>query len=411
MIKKILYILIFCSLFLSSCRSGDHDNDPAPADMQANELYTCPMHPEIVRNAPGSCPICNMTLVKKESGSEKISDDTLDFILKPANQQVLMKINVVKPETKKIAAEFSYQGIVSYIPQDVGTIAARLTGRIEKIYVKYNYQQVSAGQKLFEIYSPEILTEQNNLLFLLKDDAENTSMIEGARNKLKLLGVSAADLATIERTGKPLNAIPVYSSYDGFITNTTENAAAGGMNSPAASQSAGLMIKEGSYIQKGQTVLKIINRNKLWALISIPVSDMAYVKAGNKVRIQAEANPENDFRAEINYVEPALDETKKQANARVIFDNTKYNLPIGSQLKAVVFGDSIAGTWLPGSAVIRLGAQNAVLLKTGIGFKIKYILISSEINGKVKIISGLSEHDEVAANAQYIMDSESFVKE
>lgn len=409
---RLVYILIGVMAFISSCH--EETKIPVPTNKQpiAKQLYTCSMHPEIIRDAPGKCPICGMDLVSIVSNGDTISGDTLSFLIKPADKQVVLKIAVISPEEKTIKPEFTYEGFVNFIPQESGTVASKVTGRIEKIYVTYNYQQVSKGQKLMEIYNPELLTEQSNLLFLSKEDTANNQMIAAARNKLKLLGLSQADLNLLETNKKPSRLIPVYSAYNGFVTEPSrQNSGATGMAPSGTSASSQLTIKEGSYVQKGQTVFSIINSNKLWALINIPMNDLSFIKKGNKVRIKPESNSDNEFEAEINYIEPVLDNTKKTGSARVIFDNTKYKLPIGSQLTAVVFADSITGLWLPQSAVINLGKQRVVLLKSGIGFKVKVISTSNNYKGLIKVISGITAGDQVAINAQFVMDSESFIKE
>lgn len=411
MFRFSIYIFIITLLFLFSCKQSDEHSASDGNPSNSKTLYTCSMHPQIIREKPGNCPICGMVLVKMEGGGSATNDDTLSFILKPANEQVLLKIPVIRPQIRNIQPEFTYAGVVSYIPQQAGVIAARFTGRIEKIFVKYNYQAVTKGQKLFEIYSPEILTEQQNLLFLLRDDPSNRTMIEAARNKLQLLGLHPADLAAIEKAGQPVNAISVYSNFDGFVTNYQTEKGTVSMTEGTPATADELAIKAGSYVQKGQALLQVINTSKLWALISVPVLDLAFIKPGTKVRIKPESNPDNDFRGEISYIEPILDAGKKKANARVVFSNSEHNLPIGSQLKALVFAETLSGTWLPKEAIINLGREKAVLLKEGIGFKVKTIVAGDDVNGMVRIVSGISAHDEVAANAQYIMDSESFIKE
>ncbi|MBN8864692.1 MAG: efflux RND transporter periplasmic adaptor subunit, partial [Sphingobacteriales bacterium] len=156
-------------------------------DEAADVVYTCPMHPEIIRNKPGACPICGMALVKKETGNQKLGDAELAYLLKPANEFVLSSIPVTSIEKRGEQIEIEALGNITYDTRQAGSISARVSGRIEKLYVRYRYQRVTKGQHILDIYSPELLTAQQNLLFLLKNDAANITFIEAAKEKLLLL--------------------------------------------------------------------------------------------------------------------------------------------------------------------------------------------------------------------------------
>ena len=179
-------------------------------------------------------------------------------------------------------------GAVAYDTRQVGTISARVAGRIEKLYVRFRYQKVVVGQKIMDIYSPELLTAQQNLLFLLKNDAANTSFINTAKEKLLLLGMSNAQLQQVIKTQKPSFTISVYSKYSGHIHEAT-----GVMNS--ASNNTGAMkdinvtteelsLKEGMYIQKGQSIFSVYNPLKVWALLNIYADNQGLIQRGNAVQ-------------------------------------------------------------------------------------------------------------------------------
>jgi Cu(I)/Ag(I) efflux system membrane fusion protein len=415
---KIIYSIFILSLvFAYSCNTNSESkhsehNMGEMAGMDAI-VYTCPMHPEIIKDKPGNCPICGMALVKKGEGATVNSEDTLNFILQPANETVLSKIPVIKLEQKTIEPEFNYQGFTSIIPQNSNFVSARITGRIESVFVKYNYQKVNKGQKLFTIYSPELLTGQNNLIFLMKQDASNLTLIEASKNKLKLLGFSELELKEIIKSNKPLMAVSVFSNYDGFIYESSASTSNDNfsMGMAKSNQSSLLSIKEGSYLQKGQVAFSIIDNSKLWLLLSIPESDLKLISVGNKLRFKPEVSAGNDYRAEINYIEPLLNEEKKTITARVIIDNSSIHLPIQTQVNATVFGNSYTGDWLPSSAIIDLGKQKAVLVKSKMGFKVQIVKTALRYESLIQIIAGVKNTDEIAVNAQYLMDSESFIKQ
>src|SRR5688572_16446069 len=132
------------------------------------EIYTCPMHPEIIRDKPGTCPICGMDLVKKEMDAATIAGVQLESLLKPTNQYVISAMPVTAIKKEQIVAEIDALGRVEYNTRMIGNISARIKGRIEKLYVRYKYQFIKKGQIIMDIYSPELLTAQQNLLFILK---------------------------------------------------------------------------------------------------------------------------------------------------------------------------------------------------------------------------------------------------
>ena len=386
--------------------------------LETSNQYTCPMHPEIIRDQPGTCPICGMDLVKKENQSKAIEGISLDALLKPTNEFVIASLPLVSVKQSEEPVEIDVLGYTTYNTSSVGTIAARISGRIEKLYVKYRYQKINKGQRIMDIYSPELMTAQQNLLFLLRNDKENAGMIESAKQRLLLLGFSEQQLRQVIKSGNPSMTVAIYSNYPGHIheaagmstmpqVQSTEDA---GMN-VASQTTQELNLKEGMYVQKGQAVFSVYDPNRLWILLNIYPQDQFFVKAGDKVRVIPETKPDKDFRATINYVEPFFRKGSKTIAARITYDNNSLQLPIGSQVKATIFSGVHKGLWLPKDAVLSLGLDKIVFLKTGEGFRVHKIKTGHAHKKLVQVTSGLNEQDSVAANAQYLVDSESFVRE
>ncbi|MBK9958911.1 MAG: efflux RND transporter periplasmic adaptor subunit [Chitinophagaceae bacterium] len=371
------------------------------------------MHPEIIKDKPGTCPICGMDLVKKETDSKKVGDVELESLLKPTNEFVVSSIPVTTVEQRDEQIEVEALGNIAYDTRQAGSISARVSGRIEKLYVRYRYQKISKGQRIFDIYSPELLTAQQNLLFLLKNDAGNTTFIEAAKEKLLLLGMSNEQLQQMIQSGTPSLTIAVYSNYSGHIH---EAANGGSMNTATGIMkdisliTEELSLKEGMYIQKGQSVFTVFNPDRAWAILNIYGENQALVKKGNTVRVVPETAPGKDFRASIDFIEPFYRKESKTLTARVYFNNSDLKIPIGSQVKATVFGDTKKAYWLPKEAVLSLGMDKVVFSKTDGGFKAVKIFTGIIHEKHIQIVSGLTATDSVAANAQYLMDSESFIK-
>lgn len=375
--------------------------------------YTCPMHPEIIKDKPDKCPICGMDLVKKETDSKKVGDVELESLLKPTNEFVVSSVPVTTIEQRGEQIEIDALGNIAYDTRQMGSISARVSGRIEKLYVRYRYQKISKGQKILDIYSPELLTAQQNLLFLLKNDATNTTFIEAAKEKLLLLGMSNEQLKQVIQSGKPSLTIAVYSSYGGHIHEASNggsmNTESGNMNDISLITEE-LSLKEGMYLQKGQSVFTVFNPDKAWAILNIYGDNQSLVKTGNTVRVVPETAPNKDFRATIDFIEPFYRKENKTLTARVYFNNSALKIPIGSQVKAIIFGNTKEAYWLPKEAVLSLGIEKVVFKKADGGFKAVKISTGIIHEKKIQVLSGLTATDSIAANAQYLMDSESFIK-
>jgi len=401
--KRIINIA-FLSFFLvaTGCNNSKEKEDHTQhATETVQEIYTCPMHPEIIRDKPGNCPICGMQLVKKETGGEKIIGVSLETMLKPTNEFVISSIPVVTIRREEVQLEIEALGKVNYDPRHVGSISSRVSGRIEKLYVRFRYQKISKGQRILDIYSPELMTAQQNLLFLLKNDAANTSFIQAAKEKLLLLGMSSQQLQQVIQSGKPSLTIAVFSNYSGHIheaakeTNMNNNQSA---MRDIALITEELSLKEGMYLQKGQSVFSVYNPDRAWVILNIYGEHQGLVKTGNAVRVIPETAPDRDFRASIDFIEPFYQKESKTLTARVYFNNSSLKIPIGSQVRANIFGNSREAYWLPAEAVVSLGMDKVIFKKTDGGFKAHKVSIGVTNKNKIQILSGINETDSVAVN-------------
>ena len=408
--KNIIFLILLLTSISCSDNKNRHDGHKGAA---TTELYTCSMHPEIIREGPGKCPICGMDLVKEEADSRRIDEVELESLLRPTNEFVISSIPVTTIQKREEQIEIEALGNIVYDTRQVGSISARVSGRIEKLYVKYRYQKISKGQHILDIYSPELVTAQQNLLFLLKNDTGNTPLIEAAKEKLLLLGMDNQQLQRIIQSGQPSLTMAVYSSYSGHIheaaKGNTMNPESGLMKDISLITEE-LSLKEGMYIQKGQSVFTVFNPGRAWAILNIYAENQALVRVGNAVRVIPETVPTKDFRGMIDFIEPFYRKESKTLTARVYFDNSNLNIPIGSQVRATIFGNTRDAYWLPKEAVLSSGIDKVVFQKADGGFKAHKIYTGVTHKNHVQVLSGMKETDSVAVNAQYLMDSESFIK-
>lgn len=375
--------------------------------------YTCPMHPQVLADSAGICPVCGMQLekVKPENETGSVS---LDVLLKPVNRQVVAAVPMVHMMAREEDIEMESFGFVFYDTRQAGVISSNFSGRIEQLYVQYQFQEIKKGQKIMDVYSPELLTAQENLLFLLKHDPGNESLIAASKQKLLLLGMSNQQLKKLVQTGNAAYTVSIYSNYtghihemegDGYLFNNQVLS-----NNDFYQATAALSIKDGMYLKKGQNIFTVFNPNKAWVLLNIFAGQAAMVKVGDKVRIQPEFNPQKDFRASISYIEPFYREGSKTLTARVYFDNTSLAIPIGSQVKATVFAGYQSANWLPEEAVLSLGLDKVVFVRSGESFAARKIETGMVNKHLIQVLNGLDNNEAVAANAQYLVDSESFIK-
>ena len=311
---------------------------------------------------------------------------------------------------KEEEIELDVLGSVAYDTRQIGTVSSRVSGRIEKLYIKYKYQRVQKGQRVMDIYSPELATAQQNLLFLLKNDPGNTSLINAAQERLLLLGLNRQQINQTIASKKPVHSVSVYSNYSGFATDLNKNDGTGTDMNTGASNGQELTLKEGMYLQKGQAAFSIYNADKVWILLNLFPGQQALLKVGDAVNMVSEAAPQEKIRARVDYTEPIFRQGSKTLTARVYFNNSKLRLTIGSRVRATIYASSKDANWLPKEAVLSLGRNKIVFIKEAGGFRAKQISSGVELSNSIQVLSGISATDSIAINAQYLVDNESFIQ-
>jgi Cu(I)/Ag(I) efflux system membrane fusion protein len=415
-------------LLLTTCTTKDIAND--------QDTYTCPMHPTVVSDKPGTCPVCGMNLVRKSRPGEevKITEDLASLIKSPS-EMVVATIKTIKGEYKKLPVTVEAQGIVTYDTRSLYSIPARVSGRLEKVYLKYPFQPVAKGQKVAEIYSPELLTAQRELLFLMENDAENQNLIQGAKQKLTLLGATGPQISEVIKRKEAFNTFAIYSVYDGYVLAGNQQPPAApmpsisavksvrgdmsnGMSGSSTTSSAtaqnvtsftgdGNMIREGNYATAGETLFKVVSSNALRAELNIPSSQAGSIKKGSELEL--DFGDDNVKTATVDFIQPFFNEGEAFVTIRVYTKDMEH-LHIGHLVNATIKGDSVEGLWIPKEAVLDLGLEKIVFIKDRKVLKSRGVVTGTRTQNLVEIKQGLSSTDEIAANAQYLVDSESFIK-
>jgi Cu(I)/Ag(I) efflux system membrane fusion protein len=301
-------------------------------------------------------------------------------------------------------------GEIMYDPNSSVNVAARISGRIEKMYVHYMFQKIRKGQKLFDLYSPELATEQQNFIYLVTNDSGNNAIINAAKQKLALYGMTVQQISTLAISKKSNPIVTIYSPANGIVQGTEGmQEKQGAVMNSASETTAVLAIKEGDYIQKNAIVFRLMNTDKVWGVFNVPQGKSGLVKANQAIQIKTEIDDEA-IPAKVNFVETQLNATDKTNRIRVYLNNVKTNFPIGLRLEGSVSANPAKGMWLPKVALVSTGNNKVVFVKMDGGFKAKLVQTGIAVNDFVQIVNGLSAADAVVENAQYLMDSETFIK-
>ncbi len=406
---KILYKIFFVLLVvLSSCSDKDnHEIHEQHEEKKEKKTYTCPMHPEIIRDKPGQCPICGMDLVEKKSEGESIKDTSMQFLLKPTNQYVISSVKTITLKEKEIPLESSATGTITYDTRYVHTVSARVSGRIEKLYVKYKYQPIRKGEKLMDIYSKELVTEQENYLFLIKNDSGNTAIIKSAENNLQLLGLNKDQIETLKKSEKVFQSVTIYSPYSGHLHDAS--APASELMNKNTMENRELSFHEGMYVGKGQTIFNIYSTEKVWAILNFYSDKQSALKEDQPIELEI-AGLDQTVSAKVDFIEPIVKASEKTISIRSYLNNKDGKIKIGANVKAVISGANSKGFFVPSKAVLNLGLSNVVFVKKENLFKATPVTLGVRTDKWAEILSGVQPGDELAENAQLLMDSESFIK-
>lgn len=428
-------LLLLATAFTACTEQQEHDHS---AEEAAGITYTCPMHPQVEVIGPGSCPICGMDLVPQSGAvtGEVVLNEDLDFLLQPVTGTVVSAIETVQPERDEKTIRSTFPGVISYDTRNEYTIPARFGGRIEELYVEYNFQPVRKGQKLLEIYSPELLTNQRELLFLLAEDPDNRNLIESAKQKLRLLGLTDAQINQLVQSGREQYAVAVYSPYDGYVVESTafgggasqgtppSGTGGGGMGSMNAmgagsarttaqgtQPSVELTIREGMYVDKGQPLFRVVDPSQLWAEFTVYASEAARISKGDPIALSWGPREEQQLQTQVSFIQPFFNEGENFVNVRAYVSGKENPLRVGQLVEGEITTTTEESLWLPALAILNLGDRKVVFQQVEPNvFRPQLVQTGARAGDRIQVLEGISAGDAIAYNAQFMVDSESFVR-
>jgi Cu(I)/Ag(I) efflux system membrane fusion protein len=368
----------------------------AAAAEPQKDLWQCPMHPSIVQDHPGDCPICGMKLVKVEKAD--VAPDGLSGVtIDPARQQ-LIGLKIVHAEQGQVGGTWRTSGRVAVDETRVHHVNVKFSGFMEHVHGDFVGRPVRRGEPLFSIYSPELLSAQQELLLALDARrrlaqaggvaSDGDALVAAARRKLELWDVPASELARIERTGEATRTLTFYSPATGVITKKD--------------------VVPGMRVNAGDMPFEIVDLSRVWVLADAYESDLRHVKVGMTAKLTLKAFPDRTFTGRVAFVDPILDPRTRTAKVRVEFANP------GGDLKPEMFGEVVLqGTprralRVPADAVIRSGTKDVVFVALPDGkFQPREVQLGESDGDFVEVASGLERGDGVVTRASFLVDSES----
>lgn len=374
------------------------------------DLYVCPMHPQIQQDHPGTCPICNMELVLKGSDDKmentdgyKPNNELGEIVLSPS-QQVLANVKTQTAESGDFSNSIEANGVVKLRDDASRQISSPVKGKITKLYINYEGQKVSKGQKAFELYSPELLATQREFLlayenYLRAQESTNLgikesaqSVLNASKQRLLLWFVDEKQINELMETRQVRNSLTYYSDFTGVITKKYFN--------------------EGSWVMEGNTILDVVNLSSVWIMANIYENEISKIRIGQSVEILLTGNEEKVIKGKIDYINPMVNTDTRTIEVRITAPNNNSTLKPGAYVKAKIQTEkNYNSIVLPKTAILRSGKMDMVYIKkSGNIFVPKQVIIGSEKDGKVMIKSGIDVGDEVVVSAGFLIDSESQIQ-
>lgn len=370
------------------------------------------------------------------SMSEIVSDtSTLSSLVLPTSFQVVSSQKSVRPTLLNNVNRIKGQGYISLDERLNNKVSARISGRIEKLYVRYNLQYIRKGDKVMDLYSPELNTYQNEFLYLIKKKSDQL-LIDQAEEKLRLLGIGQAQIDALKKTATPFVTLTIYSPQSGFvffnpstssqkaIMNEAQPSGDNGMGKMQSSNgdrstnyvSGNSQLREGSYINKGDVLFWINDLRQVWGIIAIANSHERELKLGSKVSMVSELYKNDTVKSAISFIEPVYQSDQKFIRARIYLSNSDYKYKINSLIEAEINVEEKSTLAVPYSSVLFLGKRKMVWVLTGVSsdnnriYEARDVVIGIAYGDMIEIKEGLNMDEEVARDAGYLLDRESLIK-
>lgn len=390
---KATYIFLLSLALFIACTKEQPKESHAEHEHTAAETYTCPMHPTVVSDKPGSCPICGMDLVKADKSSSANND-----LMLTDSQIKLANITTQKVSRKAIGQTVAINGRFAVNEQNSEAISSRVAGRIEKLFIKETGQSVKQGEPLYVLYSEALLTLQQEYL-LAKEQYESLgqtekrykSFLESAEKKLLLYGLTKSQISNFTNRNSLQPRVTFISPASGIVTE--------------------INVSEGQYVSEGGMLYRIEDVSNLWIEAELYPGETSLVKTGDKVTVRVSGDDNETMQATVNFLSPEYRSNSQITIMRASLENKSLRYRPGQQVQVILTHSSKEAIAIPTDAVIRDGKGSHIYRQAGNNtFRPVMVKTGVESFDQVEITEGINEGDTVAISGAYLLYSELILK-
>jgi Cu(I)/Ag(I) efflux system membrane fusion protein len=384
----LLGIFLGWLFFHPSPKNGEkHDHS---SEVVQGTIWTCSMHPQIRLEEPGKCPICGMDLIPLVQNSSASIDPDAIHLTAEAAQLANVLTTVVSRE--KPVKEIRLYGKVQADERLLQSQVAHVPGRIDRLAVNFTGESVVKGQVLAQVYSPELVTAQQELLEAASTKETQPAIYEAAREKLRQWKLTDSQIANIETSGSVQSTVDITSNTDGIVTSRRVNT--------------------GDHVSQGTVLFDIADLSRVWVMFDAYESDLQFLRTGEKISFTLQSLPGENFSASIVFVDPVIDPVTRVAKVRVEIGNQS------GRFKPEMFATGIVSSNLvkyrdnlviPKSAVLWTGKRSIVYVKQPDTdepvFKIREIGLGPMLGESYVVTDGLTEGEEIVTNGAFSVDA------
>lgn len=400
----VLGLMLAASLgYLLGHSRHDHGTPAAGSSQKAAVQYTCSMHPFIIRDAPGSCPICGMALTPVKAGEGGSGEEGIR--IDPVTLQN-MGVRTEQVARRGLQRTIRTNGLVAVADDRQYAVTTKIEGWVDRLHVNQMGQPVKKGQPLLEIYSPDLVAAQQEYLLAAANRrslagspypeivAGAERMMEASRTRLRYWDIGEEQIRTLERTGQVRKTLVLTSEHGGIVTEKK--------------------VLTGARVMAGEELLRIADLSTVWINADLYEYEIPWVKVGQPVQVELPLAGGKAIAGRIAYIYPVLDNETRTLKARIEVANPGLELkPAMYAQVSITTGSSGESLVVPASAVLNSGKGRTVFVALGEGrFAPRGVTLGlRDDEGFVQILSGLSEGEAVVVSAQFMLDSESRLRE
>lgn len=346
-----------------------------------------PMAPTQRFERPGKSPFMDMQLVAKYA-DESAGSGTEGGVSISSQALQNLGIRLSKVQMTPFGEKLSAIGRIEPDERRFYDVQTRLPGFVEKLYARAVGDPVRRGQKIAEIYAPELLAAQHEYLALLKLDqiSDLDTLRKAARSRLQLLGMTETEIAAITRSGLASARFGIYAPASGVLTT--------------------LGVREGAQLMAGASLMQISDLSKVWLIAEVPERDATRLKSGISAEVRLQSLPGEVFKGRIDYLYPLLDDASRTVRMRIELPNNNGQLRPGMYADIALMGKTREALSVPSESIIATGMRKVVIVKETQGFRPAEIETGEERDGNTEILKGLAVDEDIVVSGQFLIDSE-----